>query len=58
MRYNRTFNGLRVIGGDLVSHRDKSGNVKSVSWNASHVVAVPSTTPKIGLASAQAAGGR
>jgi len=58
VRYNRTFNGLRVIGGDLVSHRDKSGNVKSVSWNASHVVAVPSTTPKIGLASAQAAGGR
>src|SRR5450631_2709956 len=58
VRYNRTFNGLRVIGGDLVSHRDRAGNVKSVSWNASHDVAVPTTTPKITLASAQTAGAR
>jgi Zn-dependent metalloprotease len=56
VRYNRTFNGLRVIGGDLVSHRDRSGSVKSVSWNASHDVAVPTTTPKITLASAKTAG--
>ncbi len=58
VRYNRTFNGLRVIGGDLVSHRDSSGKVKSVSWNASHQVAVASTTPKTSLASAKAAGGK
>ena len=58
VRYNRTFNGLRVIGGDLVSHRDRTGNVKSVSWNASHDVAVPSTTPQITLASAQTAGAK
>ena len=58
VRYNRTFNGLRVIGGDLVSHRSKSGKIKSVSWNAAHQVGVASTTPKISLAAAKAAGGR
>ena len=58
VRYDRTFDGLRVIGGDLVSHRDKAGKVKSVSWNASHEVAVPTTTPKVGVAAAEAAGSR
>jgi Zn-dependent metalloprotease len=58
VRYNRTFNGLRVIGGDLVSHRDKSGKIKGVSWNGSHTVAVASTKPKTSMASAYAAGTR
>jgi Zn-dependent metalloprotease len=58
VRYNRTFDGLRVIGGDLVSHRDKSGRIKLVSWNGSHKVAVASTKPKMSLASANADGAR
>jgi Zn-dependent metalloprotease len=58
VRYNRTFNGLRVIGGDLVSHRDKTGAVKSVSWNSSQKIAVASMTPKVALASAQAGGAK
>jgi len=58
VRYNRTFDGLRVIGGDLVSHRDKFGKIKSVNWNGPHKVAVASTKPKIGLASAKAVGTR
>src|SRR5450759_529229 len=58
VRYNWTFDGLRVIGGDLVSHRDKAGKVKSVSWNASPNVAVPSTTPKVSLTSARAVGAK
>lgn len=58
VRYHRTFDGLRVIGGDLVSHRDKAGAVKSVSWNASVKLVVPSTTPKLSLASAEAVGAR
>jgi len=58
VRYNRTFNGLRVIGGDLVSHRAKSGAVKGVTWNATHGVGVASTTPKISLDSAKAVGAR
>jgi Zn-dependent metalloprotease len=57
-RYHRTFDGLRVIGGDFVSHRDKSGRIKGVSWNGSPEVAVASTTPKLSLTSAKAAGNR
>jgi Zn-dependent metalloprotease len=56
VRYIRTFDGLPVIGGDLVSHRDKSGKIKGVSWNASHQVSVASTKPKISLVAATAVG--
>jgi Zn-dependent metalloprotease len=56
VRYNRTFNGLRVVGGDLVSHRNKAGAVKSVTWNAAQSVAVPSTVPKVTVTSAKAVG--
>ena len=55
VRYNRTFSGLRVIGGDLVSHRGKTGQVKGVDWS-SQKVAVASTVPKVALASAKVAG--
>lgn len=58
VRYKRTFDGLRVIGGDFVSHRAGSGKIKSVSWNGSHKVAVASTTPRLSLASAKVAGTR
>src|SRR5665811_1335302 len=58
VRYNRTFQGLRVIGGDLVSHRDKSGKITGVNWNGSPTVAVASTTPKISPASARTIGAR
>src|SRR5665647_1647083 len=43
VRYDRTFDGLRVIGADFVSHRDKSGKIKGVSWNGAHKVAVSCT---------------
>ena len=56
VRYDRTFDGLRVIGGDFVSHRDKSGRIKGVSWNGARQVAVASTTPKISVDSAEATG--
>ena len=56
VRYNRTFKGLRVIGGDFVSHRDAAGKVKDVTWNASGKVAVGSTTPKVSASSAAARG--
>jgi len=52
VRYDRTFDGLRVIGGDLVSHRDNAGVVQSVSWNAAHTASVASKTPRVGLVSA------
>ena len=56
VRYDRTFDGLRVIGGDLVSHRDNAGTIQSVSWNASHSASVASKTPQVSLALAEAAG--
>jgi Zn-dependent metalloprotease len=56
VRYDRTFNGLRVVGGDLVSHRNKAGVVRSVTWNASQSVAVPSTVPRVTVTSARAVG--
>ena len=56
VRYDRTFEGLRVIGGDLVSHRDSAGAVRSVSWNASHSASVASKTAQVSLALAEAAG--
>ena len=45
VRYERTFAGLRVIGGDFVVHRTGAGAVTSVSWNASGKADVASTTP-------------
>jgi Zn-dependent metalloprotease len=58
VRYDRTHDGLRVIGGDLVSHRDISGAITSVSGSGSDTVAVASTKPTVTLASARAAGAR
>jgi Zn-dependent metalloprotease len=56
VRYTRSYHGLRVIGGDFVSHRDKAGAVRDVTWNASGKVAVGSTSPKISAATAASRG--
>src|SRR6478609_6855330 len=58
VRYQRTFAGLRVIGGDFVVHRSGAGAVTSVSWNASGKADVASTTPQVAAASARATGSR
>ncbi|MFD9126918.1 M4 family metallopeptidase [Kitasatospora sp. NPDC059571] len=52
-RYERTFNGLPVLGGDLIVHQDAKGAVTSVDKAVPGSVAPASTTPK--LSSAQAA---
>ncbi|MEW1655312.1 MULTISPECIES: M4 family metallopeptidase [unclassified Streptomyces] len=46
-RYDRTFAGLPVLGGDLVVHTAKGGAVKSVTKATKAKVAVASTTAKI-----------
>ncbi|MGO4599986.1 M4 family metallopeptidase [Terrabacter sp. 2RAF25] len=54
-RFDRTFKGLPVIGGDLVVHTDKAGGWKGVNA-ASTAVRVASTTPIVaGAAAAQTA---
>lgn len=55
VRYRRTFDGLRVVGGDFVAHLDAAGVVRDVSWNLGGKVVVPSTTPTITLDEAKAA---
>ncbi|MER7984560.1 M4 family metallopeptidase [Streptomyces noursei] len=46
-RYDRTYAGLPVLGGDLVVHTAKGGAVKGVSKATKANVAVASTTAKI-----------
>ena len=45
VRYDRTFKGLRVVGGDLIVEKSEGGSDKDVRYNASGKVAVTSTTP-------------
>ncbi len=57
VRYQRTLDGLRVIGGDLVAHKDAKGAVTEVSYNLGRKSIAPaSRTPKISKAAAQAKG--
>ena len=55
IRYDRTFDGLRVIGGDLVVHQTKGGALKGVNQAHAGSVAVASTTPTVSKAKARAA---
>ena len=43
VRYDRTYQGLPVIGGDLVVHEADSGRIISVSYASRDRLAVPST---------------
>lgn len=56
VRYERTLDGLRVIGGDFVSHKDSSGAVKSVTWNVRKNVTPATMTPKVSKSQAHEAG--
>ncbi|MFF3172523.1 M4 family metallopeptidase [Streptomyces sp. NPDC057900] len=46
-RYERTYAGLPVIGGDLVTHTASNGKLKSVTRATDAKISVPSTTAKI-----------
>ncbi|MET7339786.1 M4 family metallopeptidase [Streptomyces sp. NPDC087866] len=46
-RYERTYDGLPVLGGDLVTHTAANGKLKSVTKATTARISVPSTTPKI-----------
>ncbi|MFC8504036.1 M4 family metallopeptidase [Pedococcus sp. NPDC057267] len=58
VRYDRTFKGLRVLGGDLVLDKTSSGGLRTVRWNATDQVAVSSTTPTVSESAAEASGAR
>ncbi|MFF4949131.1 M4 family metallopeptidase [Streptomyces chattanoogensis] len=52
-RYERTFAGLPVLGGDLIVHSAKGGAVKSTTKATDKTITVASTTAKIAPSAAQ-----
>jgi len=52
-RYERTYAGLPVLGGDLVVHASKSGATKAVSKATTRTIKVASLTPKLTVAKAE-----
>lgn len=52
VRYERTYAGLPVIGGDLVVHESSTRSVRTVDWARPSRVQVPSTTASVARASA------
>ncbi|MEV7687252.1 M4 family metallopeptidase [Streptomyces bungoensis] len=54
-RYERTFAGLPVLGGDLVTHVAKNGSLKGVTKAAKARISVPTTTAAVSPASAKKA---
>ncbi|MGW3950936.1 M4 family metallopeptidase [Streptomyces sp. NPDC004752] len=52
-RYERTYAGLPVLGGDLVVHTSKAGRTEGVTKATKHAIKVASLTPKIASAKAE-----
>ncbi|WP_435858989.1 M4 family metallopeptidase [Streptomyces varsoviensis] len=52
-RYDRTYAGLPVLGGDLVVHQAKDGKVKDVTKSTKAAIKVASLTPKVAPKAAQ-----
>ncbi|MGN6302722.1 MAG: M4 family metallopeptidase, partial [Angustibacter sp.] len=56
VRYNRTYDGLRVVGGDLVVHESPTGHIKGTDKAFSGKLAVASTTPSVSKSAAESRG--
>ncbi|MEU0008463.1 M4 family metallopeptidase [Streptomyces sp. NPDC006314] len=52
-RYERTYAGLPVLGGDLIVHTAKSGKTEGVTRAAKSAIKVASLTPQISAAKAE-----
>ncbi|WP_225834236.1 M4 family metallopeptidase [Streptomyces sp. NK08204] len=52
-RYERTYAGLPVLGGDLVTHVAKNGDLKGVNKAAKARISVPTTTAAVPAAEAK-----
>ncbi|WP_329487367.1 M4 family metallopeptidase [Kitasatospora sp. NBC_01246] len=55
LRYERTLNGLPVLGGDLVVHQSATGATKGVDRASTAPLTAVSTTPKLAAPAAQSA---
>lgn len=58
VRYQRTYAGLPVIGGDLVVHQNKAGNPQTVDWASRADIRVASVRPTVSAANARGTGDR
>ncbi|SES17480.1 M4 family metallopeptidase [Actinokineospora terrae] len=54
VRYDRTYDKLPVVGGDLVVHRAADGRITAVDRASSETITVPSVTPTIASTKAAA----
>ncbi|MFJ8795866.1 M4 family metallopeptidase [Streptomyces sp. NPDC102462] len=52
-RYERTYAGLPVLGGDLIVHSSASGRTEGVTKATKHTIEVASLTPRIDAAKAE-----
>ncbi|MET7760838.1 M4 family metallopeptidase [Streptomyces sp. NPDC005393] len=52
-RYERTYDGLPVLGGDLIVHQAKGGDVKSVTKATKATVKVATTTAEVAPSAAE-----
>ncbi|MEV7213472.1 M4 family metallopeptidase [Kitasatospora cineracea] len=58
VRYDRTYRGLPVVGGDLVVHYAKNGKATSTSWAHEGAIRLAGVTPKLSGQDASAAAER
>ncbi|MFE2352298.1 M4 family metallopeptidase [Kitasatospora cineracea] len=58
VRYDRTYRGLPVVGGDLVVHYAKNGRSTSTSWAHEGAIRLAGVTPKLSGQDASAAAAR
>ncbi|RKE23151.1 M4 family metallopeptidase [Streptomyces sp. TLI_171] len=58
VRYDRTYRGLPVVGGDLVVHRAGNGKITSTSWAHDGAIKVTGVSPKLTGKDASAAAER
>ncbi|WP_373295494.1 M4 family metallopeptidase, partial [Kitasatospora griseola] len=58
VRYDRTYRGLPVLGGDLVVHRTKNGRITSTSWAHQGAITVAGVTPSLSTQDASKAAER
>ncbi|MFF2630470.1 M4 family metallopeptidase [Kitasatospora griseola] len=58
VRYDRTYRGLPVVGGDLVVHRAANGKITATSWAHDGALKVAGVTPKLTAGDASASAER
>ncbi|MFG2695896.1 hypothetical protein [Kitasatospora sp. NPDC048407] len=58
VRYDRTYRGLPVVGGDLMVHRAANGKITSTTWAHEGALKVAGVTPKLSTQDASKAAER